>query len=250
MPEQTNPFKRLHEELNIVIEYARDNGFSTDTPAQNAWIMAYNLDELGFLQKLHELMFIVDSCEQVVGQEQTINQGLYLKQITEVKRGLSLLSINSGSWGAFLAILNDNFMISLLLMSENISIRGGEEVISEENLATLQANVDDIINRVADSELDTEFKQVLLDGLESVRQAILNYRVTGAEGIRNAVDRNVGSYARYRDDFERASETEDQNIIHAYKSVINEVNVAISTALKLKQLAEPAAQVLPMLGMG
>ena len=250
MPEQFNPFKRLYNNVSPVIESAREYGFSTDTPAQEVWILTLSLDELGFLQKLHELMLIVDSCEQIVRMEQDINQEMYLARIQKVKQGLSLLSFNSGLWGAFRSIFNDDFMDALVLMSENISIRGGEEVISEENLTNLQAEVEDVIDRVVDSELDTEFKQVLLDGLESVRQAILNYRITGAEGIRNAIDRNVGSYARYRDDFERVSETENQNIIHAYKNVINEVNGVISTALKFKQLAEPAVQVLPMLGMG
>ena len=250
MPEQTNPFKRLHDNLSVVIDYARNNGLSTGTLAQVAWIRAYSLDELGFLQKLHELMFIVDSCEQVIGQEQAINQGLYLKQITEVKRALSLLSMNSGSWGDFLAILNDNFMVSLLLMSENISFHGGEEVIPGEELASLQSDIEDLVNKVVDSDIDADIKSVLLEGLEAVRQAILNYRVSGAEGIRNAVDRNIGSYARHKEEFDRASENEGKEVIYDYKRFINEVNAIISTVLKFRQLTEPAAQVLPMLGMG
>ena len=250
MPEQTDPFKRLHDNLSVVIDYARDNGFPTDMPAREAWIQAYSVDGLGFLQKLHELMFIVDSCEQVIGQEQAINQDLYLKQITEVKRALSLLSMNSGSWRAFLTILNDSLMVSLLLMSESISFYGGEEVIPEEELASLQSDIEDLVNKVVDSDIDADIKSVLLEGLEAVRQAILNYRVSGAEGIRNAVDRNIGSYARHKEEFDRASENEGKEVIYDYKRFINEVNATISTVLKFRQLTEPAAQVLPMLGMG
>ena len=250
MPEQTNPFKRLHDNLSVVIDYARNNGLSPNTLAHNVWLRAYRLDELGFLQKLHELMFIVDSCEQVIGQEQAINQDLYLKQITEVKRALSLLSMSSGSWESFQAILNDSLMVSLLLMSENISFHGGEEVIPEEELASLQFDVEALVNKVVDADIDVNIKSVLLEGLEAVRQAILNYRIFGAEGIRNAVDRNVGSYARHKEEFERASENKGKEVIYDYKRFINEVNAIISTMLKFRQLTEPAAQVLPILGMG
>lgn len=208
------------------------------------------MNHADFLENLHEMMLIIKSCEQSVHRENTVNRVFHLEQIEKVKVGLSLIGVSSGVWGQFQSTFNDDFMNVLLMMSENISIHGGEEVISEENLANLQADVEDIINMVVVSNLGSEFKQILLDGLESVRQAILNYRVTGAEGIRNAVDRNVGSYARYRDDFERASETEGHNIIHTYKDFINEVNAAVSTALKFRQLAEPATQVLPMLGIG
>ena len=239
MPEQTDPFKRLHDNISVVIDYARDNGLSTSMPAQNAWIRAFSLDALGFLQKLHELMFIVESCEQVVRQEQATNQDLYLKQITKAKKGLSLLSIISGSWGDFLAILDDNFMVSLLLLSDIVSTRSGEEVISQEELASLQSDVEDLINKVVDSDIDADVKSVLRDGIEAVRQAILNYRIFGAEGIRQALDRNVGLVFRYGEDFKNASENEGKQVISDYFDLLKKVDIVISTASKIKQLVSP-----------
>ena len=93
MPEEFNPFKRLHNNVSPVIERAREYGFSTDTdtPAQDAWVLAMELDELGFLQKLHELMSIIDSCERAVKRDPAIDQELYLKRIQASKKGLSLL---------------------------------------------------------------------------------------------------------------------------------------------------------------
>ncbi len=88
MPEQFNPFKRLHNNVSLVIEKSREFGFSTDTSAQDVWVLVLSLDELGFLQKLHELMSIVDSCEQTVKQEPAIDQELYLKRIQASKKGL------------------------------------------------------------------------------------------------------------------------------------------------------------------
>ena len=262
MPEQTNPAKRLYAVLDRVISHGEEEGYiytqsqqrQTSREMRNVWMEAMEIDEEDedaeekFHDSLSEVLLRINSCEQIVKRNDTMNQDLHIEQLGRVKK--VLFSVRGTTWREFREQFNRDFMRSLQWAAEDMSNYWDEEVISEENLGNLQANVEDIINRVADSELDAEFKQVLLDGLESVRQAILNYRVTGAEGIRNAVDRNVSSYARHQDDFKKASKTEYQNIIHAYKKIINEVNVAISTALKFKQLAEPATQILPMLGMG
>ena len=247
MPEQVNPFKRLHDNLSVVIEHASEHGTPTNATAQQVWLNALQLDEHGFYKEQFNLLLVVNECEQLIRRTHEVDQKRYLARIEKVKSGI--LSIGSSPWGRFRSILNDDFMDVLYATSDTISLLGSEEIIPEEELATLQSDVEDVINKVVDSDLEDDLKSVLFDGLEAVRNALLNYQLFGAEGIRNAVDRNVGSYARHREDFDRAS-NQGKEVIGAYKRFINEVNVAISTALKFKQLAEPAAQVFPMLGMG
>ncbi len=249
MPEQTNPFKRLHDNLSVVIEHARTQGTPTNATAQQVWLDALELDEHGFYKKQFNLLLVVNECEQLIRRTQEINQERYLARIEKAKT--SILCIGSSPWGRFRSILNDDFMDVLYATSDAVSLLVGEEVIPEEDLASLQADVENIINRVVDSDLEDDLKRVLFDGLESVRNALLNYQMFGAERIRNAVDRNVSSFSRHRQDFDRASETTNGSIICAYKKFINQVNATISTALKFKQLAEPTVQqVLPMLGAG
>ncbi len=120
-------------------------------------------------------------------------------------------------------------------------MRGGEEVISEENLTGLQADVEDIINKVVDSELEDEIKRVLYDGLESVRNALLNYQMFGAEGIRQSLDRNFALPFRYSDEFARASGSDEgKQIVSVFFGFLKKVNTTISTVLKIKQISGPA----------
>ena len=132
-------------------------------------------------------------------------------------------------------------MVSLLLMSENISLRGGEEIISEENLANLQADVEDVINKVVDSDLEDNLKSVLFDGLEAVRNALLNYQMFGAEGIRQSLDRNFALPFRYSDEFAKASRSEEgKQIVYVFFGFLKNLNTTISTVLKIKQISGPA----------
>ena len=135
----------------------------------------------------------------------------------------------------------DDFMDALLLMSDNLSLRGGEELIPEEELASLQADVEDIINKVVDSDLEDEIKRVLFDGLESVRNALLNYQMFGAEGIRQSLDRNFALPFRYSDEFIRASgNDEGKNIVSAFFEFLKKLNIAASTGLKVNKISGPA----------
>ena len=249
MPEQTNPIERLHDTLTKVLEFGQTQA-RPDALAQDVWIRTFGLNQVRLLVNLHDIVSIVKLCEQSVRRGSTVNQELHLEQIEKMKVGLGLIAIRSGTWQQFQLTFNDDFMNVLLMMSENISIHGGEEVIPEEELASLQSDVEDIINKVVDSGLDTDIKSVLFEGLEAVRDALLNYQIYGAEGIRNAVDKNVGSYARHKEVFDRASQTECREVIDAYRELINEVNVTLSKALKFKPLVKPVARILPMLGIG
>lgn len=240
MQEPTNPVKRLHNIVSKVIDHSRTSGISSGHPAQSVWISAFNLTEENILRNLYSTTLLIDSCEQMVMQEQALNHEPYLGMIQKAKKGIYSLSTASGSWGTFREVFSDEFMISLFLISENISLRGtGEEAISEECLATLQMDIEGLITRVVDSALDSEIKNVLLDGLESVRQAIMDYRILGAESIRQALDRNFGLLHRFREDFKTAYESNDRQVVVDFLGFLKNVDMVVSTASKIKQLAAP-----------
>ena len=248
MPEQTNTIKRIYDILNTVIAYG-DANMNTGSSASIAWTAAL---EIGVPEDLSSLLcdLIADviECERIVDRDIRIDENIHLKHISRVKSGL--LGVQLGNWESFRKTFDDGLLDILQLMSENMSMYVGEEVIPEEELASLQADVEDLINKVVDSDIDVDIRNVLFEGLEAVRDALLKYQVYGAEGIRNAVDKNVGSYARHKEGFYTASQTEWRGVINAYMEFINEVNVALSKALKFKPLAKPVGRILPMLGIG
>ena len=82
-----------------------------------------------------------------------------------------------------------------------------------------------LIGRVLESNLDKALKTTLIDGLGEIKQAILDYRLFGAESIRNAVDRNLGGYARY-------------------ERFITRVNYVLSIALRFRPIASPILRAL------
>ena len=239
MPEQTNPFKRLHDSFSIIIEQAREQGAPPNRLAQAVWLNALQTDESGLYNKQFELLLVVNSCEQLITRTFELNRERYLARMNKVREGI--LCIGSKTWEEFRRTINDDFMDVLEVTSDNISLSGGEEVITEEELASLQSDIEDIINKVVDSGLEDELKRVLFDGLESVRSALMNYQMFGAEGIRQSLDRNFALPFRYSDQFIRASGNEEgKKIVSDFFDFLKRVNTAVSTMLKICQIAGPA----------
>ena len=239
MLEQTNSIKRLLRVLERVIDFG-DANVSPASSASIAWTGALEMSDPESLNNLLcDLIADVGECERTAARDTRINESLYLKHIAKVKRGL--LSVNSGTWEGFRKTFDGGLLDALQLMSEIISAYRGEEVISVEDLATLQSNVEDIINRVVASDLEDDIKRVLFDGLESVRNALLNYQMFGAEGIRQSLDKNFALPFRYSDEFIRASGSDEgKNIVSAFFEFLKRLNVVASTGLKIKQISGPA----------
>ena len=243
MSEQTNPFKRLHDGLSVVVDYANRNGISTSNSAQDVWMAALGLEETGVYKEQFNLLLVVNECEQLIRRIHGIDQERYLARIEKVKSGI--LSVGSSRWGSFRSMLNDDFLDALYATSEAVSLLVGEEVIPEEVLISLQENVEDIINRVVDSDLEDELKSVLFNGLEAVRQALLNYQISGAEGIRQALDRNVGLIHRYGEEFKRAGEQrQGKEVFSDFFDLLKRMDTLVSIGLRIQQLGEPAALML------
>ena len=251
MPEQTNPAKRLHDILDRVVSYGAEEGYMYSSQRQEnvpremreVWMEAMEIDpdeedaEDRFHNSLSEVLLLINSCEQIVKRTSAMDQDLHLEQLTQAKR--VIFRVHATIWNEFRDEFNVHFMRSLQWAARDMTYHWDEEIISEESLATLQEGVEDIINRVVDSDLEYELKRVLIDGLEAVRQALLNYQMSGAEGIRQALDRNIGLLHRYREDFKVAYESDDQQVVVDFFGFLKKADIVVSPASKIKQLAAP-----------
>ena len=250
MPEQTNPTKRIHEILKALISHEEKR--DTSVPIQKFLMMLLNpsMNINDFYDAISELIGIVNSCENVIkqnGDMTTEDKDLHLDQLRRVR--IRLFNVKPGDEMTFSKQFSPDFMESLQWAARDMAYYWDEEIISEENLATLQTDVEDVINKVVDSDLEDELKRILFDGLESVRRAILNYQILGAEGIRQALDRNIGLIHRYGEDFKRASESDDTGVFSNLFDLLKKLDALVVLGLRVRQLGEPVTQIL-MLGSG
>ena len=131
-------------------------------------------------------------------------------------------------------------------MNEHVS----ERLISDEDLKQMHSELQEIIDRVLASDLPLGLKTSLVDGLAAIQSAILEYRLYGAEGIRNAIDRNVGLVYRNLEEIGTLEQPESKNVARDAIGCIWKIDKFVSAASKVKELAQPLTEHFPMLGGG
>ncbi len=229
----------------------------SNADVQYVWICAIGMEEKledeheaseEFHKILSEALNLVRSCENLVQRTHAANQDLHLKQLKRVRN--AIFAVNAGSWHTFRSNFNDDFMMSPRWAAENLSNYWHEEVIQEEELASIQSEVGALIERLVASNLEPDLKTVLIASLGEVRNAIPNYRILGADEIRKAVDSNIGVVARHAESIQGISDDEDKQVVSAVLGLVSKVNQLATAALNLKALGEGAVKLLSIGGAG
>ena len=254
MAELMNPMRRLYNLLEQVVSYAEEDSYSLNSPMSMVWAhgMGFEFGEEEDLEDYHnsllDLMRLIVSCEEIIKKTPSMNQSLYLSQMSRIKR--AAFSIGSSNWGDFRNEFTNDFLLAMQWAIEGMNEFVSEKLISDEDLQNMHAELQGIIDRLLSSNLPLEFKTSLVDGLTAIQLAIQDYRIFGAEGIRNAIDRNVGLLYRHLEDSGDLEQSESKDVARDAINCIWRIDKIVSATSKVKELAQPIIEHFPMLGSG
>ena len=258
MADGNNPTMRLYRMMDRFMSFGKkkyDNYSHRDPSVRDIWMEAFGISNTSERQEeelrnsLMEAMRLLVSSEQVVSRNDSMNQNLYKSQFDRVRE--IIFSVEALSWSEFRERFSDDFLLALRWSADGMSNYVNEILIQDAALKSLQEEVAELIESVLTSNLPDELKRSLGEGLASIQAAILDYRFYGAEGIRNAVDRNVVLIHRHFSDIESIDDSESKSVIVRAFQYVWKVDKVVSKASRLKALAEPVFErIFPMLGSG
>ena len=241
MAEQANPIRKLNAIIDRVVQFGISRPPSGENMA-NVWGRAHGVGAQNIFESVNEAWQLADASERFMRQNNVKDTEIHLQNITVIKK--ALFALHATNWEQFRQQFNDERLMLLRLMDSEFSEHWDETPLTDEDLESLQSDVEDLIHDVVESELSADVKNIVFDGLEAVRCAISEYRVRGMEGIRQALDKNIASLIRYRDEFDKMKRGDHNGIWIRWSSVVGRMDGLVSTGLKLKQLAQPAIKML------
>lgn len=259
MPNYSNPAWRIYETMNEVMSYGNEHYSQVQPnyspPMRVVWMEAMQLepeedaDERTYRDKLTEVMEQVILLEESIRRNLSMNQKVYLSQCDRVKR--AIFQIEAKTYDEYSRLFNEDLLLMLQTSADALSHYSYEPIIPLDDLQRLQAEVDELLESVLSSDIPAELKKLLTEGLASIRDAILRYRVYGAEGIRKAVDRNLGLIFRHPEDFTSASNEESEDVLSKYKGFVLRANQFVTLTVSMYSLAERGFEALQnVLGAG
>jgi hypothetical protein len=100
----------------------------------------------------------------------------------------------SSPWNNFKAeFFRDEFVTNLFIYSAILAKSAPEKELREDEIENMIKDLNTIYDSVSNSAVESELKDLILDGLEDLRRAIHEYRIRGIAGIEAAISRNLAN---------------------------------------------------------
>lgn len=190
----TNPARLLHRNLKKLRQSRGDKAKVRDCVAG-----AFALDpkdDVGLRRALVAFDKLFESVEAAVRRLPATHHEPFLRNFPVVRKQLANLHLENPAPQSF-NFLSDVVLENLDLAANRIGEDLEEAEISEEEIKELARSVEELLQWLESASLDDAVRVFSIDVLEILRQALVEYRIRGIEGLQRGVEESVGKLLRY-----------------------------------------------------
>jgi hypothetical protein len=192
--------------------------------------------------RLFQYIKLIDDTEAALRSIEGINTARYLAPFPAIRNTVNLTALDEMFRPSR---VDATHMVILGFCEEKLAEYHGEPKIEEEQLKVLLDDVNALYEDVlASSSLHEKLKSLVLEQLEHIRRAIHEYRIRGAERLREELVTLVGSYVLNKDLIEQEG---DKKEVRRFQHILSNFAATVAFASHTTRLIEAAATYLPKL---
>jgi hypothetical protein len=232
-----NSARRLH----FFLEAAFQQG--AGATARSVWAKVFGLredDVIGIYRNLVLLADLADQVEREILAIPEINHPRYLRWLSSVRGALKSTSLE-GHWSEQLRLLTEGTIEQLAFCAEKLGETSTETVIPDSELQEILAEIDALFTQVSDGSLDPELRMIILSLLETMRRAIAEYRIRGAESLREALARALGELLLNHPKVQEETKKKNPDL-NRFFSLLGRIDATIGRAGKWRPFLAPAVR--------
>jgi hypothetical protein len=233
-----NPAGRLWH----ILDEARKKG--DGMKVREVWGQVFGIDMNStsqILEKQGEMIRLLMDVKRSIENIDGLNQDLYLKQLPSIQGAFATVR-QSDQWKSFKNRLDEATMLSLEHCADELSKHSNERVLGQDELQSLREDVEALIDRVLDgTTIDPKLREILLEHLEIIRRAIINYKLHGSDGLQEAIKTATGAVYLNRGIFEAEKDSE---AVDWYWKIIVRIGTLTALVSDAHELAPGVAKLL------
>ncbi len=238
MTELQNPAQRLYDLLNTA---KQQNGRNQFGEIWRAVLELKNSHQGELLIGIADVIQLIETTKSSIIQLEGINHSILLEKFGNIETVFKDLNLTR-AWEDQQRYLDETTMYSLRMCSDALSRRIGYKEIPKEEIDKLRADVEKLLNNILKSDLNSELKSILIENLETIRRALIGFRINGIDGLRQALEKNIGSVyvnEKLREEIKKAEPDNEliqkfRNILGALAKLVTEsmMSVALEAGIK------------------
>lgn len=237
MEVKNNPAGRLYDLLRSAQKQ------SPKEKARAAWAKVFDVEPTDtrlLLDMLADLMGLVSETRSSIERLSDVDHGIYLKPFKRLETFFSHVHLDS-NWEHWQKQLDDATLYGLQFAADRLSRITGSFTISEEDIDGIRKELEEFLASVLASDLPQGLKALFLRNLESIRHALLVYRIRGIEGLENELERAVGSLMLNQGEIPPAdTESASRKFWERFFVVVERINKAVTLTRNSQAMAAPA----------
>lgn len=232
MPPTNNPAGRLYAILDEVRAKPRKKSI------RNVWAETFGLEPSAtadILFLIGKMIELARDAKQSINGLDNIDHEIYIKPFHNIEKAFSFANIED-HWDNISRHLDEATMVGLSFCADVLSRTSGEQIIDQETLNDLMEQVENLTHEIMDSEIPPDLKAVLIDNLEEIRRAILEYRIRGVDGLKRALEGSLGAVIRHRPQIVKQK---GKKPVARFLEILSKLDQVVAFSLRMKQLFGP-----------
>ncbi|MCP3791218.1 hypothetical protein [Pseudomonas sp. N2-11] len=231
-----NPTGRLLD-LMTTAQTIHDNAVTSE-----AWAKIFQCDSsdtVGLFQALAKLLLLVEEARQATQEFIPGDKTIFLEPFAAVENMLRHPHMGS-SWSSYKRNLTESVMQGLRFGSHALAFSYPEKSLDESQIKDLLTSLNELLEDCLKADLPQALKTLFAQNLESLRRALVTYRISGPLGLQDELDRISGAILRQQDFIKASAEDpESYSFTNRFFELIGRVNDSVQIVQTGFALAAP-----------
>lgn len=229
---KTNAASRLK---TIVLAAQKGN---TNHSATDVWANVFGLSgesptrkTVKVAQKVAALHGQLEAVRAALGRHE-ISSELYEPQAQVLEQAISLTNLGA-PWANYVASLRPDVMLALDWWTQTLDDE--ETPLTEETLAALRQQIDDLEHTAEDAAIPEPLRQMIQRQCNEMRAALMNYQIMGAKAFTDAAERAVMEMVRHKNEM---ADFSGEPAVQRFRDLVYEMGSVGETAYKTAVVIE------------
>lgn len=227
-----NPAGRLHNILTSALRFQRQK------TSREVWSNVFEIapDDTSRLLSLYgKLIDLIGHAREGVDQLEDVQKTIYMQPFDEIDQAFSYFNLDA-SWQPTRDHLTDATMRSLAFAADTLARAHWTAEIEQAELDKLLKEVNSLLETVLGADVGEELKSYLVESLQDIQRAIIEYKIRGVDGLQEALERSIGATMRHADAIRAAK---GEKPVKKWFEILGKLDAVVSVALKVKQFVDP-----------
>jgi hypothetical protein len=235
-----NPAARLHE----ILTRCRKQDLRPH-PMMKAWKSVLGLpdeyEDILAMSKVGKVFTLPRLIGEQIQQYTDLEHELYLGWQKDLAEAFTTVNFKA-QFAQFSDKLTDSLLINIRFCSHELAKRKPEKILDEKALAEIKETVHKLYDEVLAARLDADLTRYMLDHLYMIIEAIDDFAITGALGVRTALDAVAGTVLTSTT---LAKRTKSSPFGERFWAVVGRIGMLLDLAKTALELGEGLGKVLP-----